>query len=197
MTKNDPRERILSAAMDTIAERGMAGLRMEDVGRRVSMSPGHLLYYYRSKRRLLLETLRWSEHRLAKQRAHELSGLAGAGGRLEHFVAIYLPTSSRHAEWLLWLQVWALVPEDPEAAEVTGALNELWADDLGAIVELGQASGEFARTDLRRFTTEFIAVLNGLSLHMLHSGPLLDRERAIQVAMQIARSLLGVGLARE
>jgi len=69
MTHDDPRERILQAAMDTIAERGMARLRMADVGERVGMSPGHILYYYRSKQRLLLETLRWSDDRLAEQRA--------------------------------------------------------------------------------------------------------------------------------
>ncbi len=35
MAHDDPRERILQAAMDAIAERGMAGLRMADVAERL------------------------------------------------------------------------------------------------------------------------------------------------------------------
>ena len=61
--------------MDAIAARGMAGLRMADVGERAGMSPGHILYYYSSKQRLLLETLRWSDDRLAERRARELPSL--------------------------------------------------------------------------------------------------------------------------
>jgi AcrR family transcriptional regulator len=186
MTHDDPRERILKAAMDTIAERGMSGLRMADVGERVGMSPGHILYYYRSKQRLLLETLRWSDDRLAEQRARELPQLATARERLEHFIAIYLPTGTAHPEWLLWLQAWALGAEDPEVAAVTGALNARWAGDLAELVRFGSGRGEFAPVAAQRFADEFLAVLDGLSLHVLHDTPALDPDRAAEVALDIA-----------
>ena len=98
------------------------------------MSPGHILYYDRSKPRLRLETLRWSDDTLAEQRARELPELTTARERLERFVTIYLPTGTAHPEWLLWLQAWALGAEDPEVAAVTGALNARWAalPDLSA-----------------------------------------------------------------
>jgi AcrR family transcriptional regulator len=198
MAHDDPRERILLAAMDAIAERGMAGLRMADVGERVGMSPGHILYYYRSKQRLLLETLRWSDDRLAEQRARELPKLATAQERLERFVAIYIPTGTAHPEWLLWLQAWALGAEDPEVAAVTGALNARWAHDLAELVRYGSARGEFACDDAQQFADELLAVLDGLSLHVLHDTPALDPERAAAVALGIARSQLqpgGVGPA--
>jgi AcrR family transcriptional regulator len=191
MAHDDPRERILQAAMDTIAERGMAGLRMADVGRRVGMSPGHILYYYRSKQRLLLEAMRWSDDRLAAQRAHELPALATARERLTRFVAIYLPTGTTHPEWLLWLQAWALGAEVAEVADVTAALNARWADDLAALVSFGSEHGEFAPVDARRFSEEFIAVLDGLSLHVLHDTPTLDPQRAAAVALSIAAGQLG------
>jgi AcrR family transcriptional regulator len=192
MTHDDPRERILKAAMDTIAERGMSGLRMADVGERVGMSPGHILYYYRSKQRLLLETLRWSDDRLAEQRAWELPTLPTARERLERFIAIYLPTGTSHPEWLLWLQAWALGAEDPEVAAVTGSLNARWADDLAALVRFGSARGEFCSIDAQLFADEFLAVLDGLSLHVLHDTPALAPERAAAVAMAIAAGQLGL-----
>ena len=190
MTHDDPRERILQAAMDTIAERGMARLRMADVGERVGMSPGHILYYYRSKQRLLLETLRWSDDRLAEQRARELPALPTARDRLERFVAIYLPTGASHPEWLLWLQAWALGAEVAEVAAVTAELNARWADDLAALVRYGSERDEFAAVDAERFSEEFLAVLDGLSLHVLHDTPALDPERAAAVALGIAAGQL-------
>ena len=147
MAHEDPRDRILQAAMDTIAERGMAGLRMADVGQRVGMSPGHILYYYRSKQRLLLETMRWSDDRLAAQRARELPALPTARERLKRFIAIYLPIGTTHPEWLLWLQAWALAAEVAEVAEVTAELNARWAGDLAALVSFGSERGEFAPVD--------------------------------------------------
>ena len=178
--------------MDTIAERGMAGLRMADVGERVGMSPGHILYYFRSKQRLLLETLRWSDDHLAEQRAIELPALATARERLSRFIAIYLPTGTAHPEWLLWLQAWALGAEDPEVADVTAELNARWADDLAALVRYGIARGEFADVDAKRFSEEFLAVLDGLSLHVLHDTPALDPGRAMALAVSIAAAQLGL-----
>ena len=191
MTRKDIRERVLAAAMDAIAERGMVSLRMEDVGRRVGMSPGHILYYYRSKQQLLLETLRWSEDGLARRRADELPALPTALERLERFVALYLPGSARQADWLLWLQVWALASEDSEVAAVANAQQERWASDLAAIVEHGRVGEEFSSDDPRGFAQEFLAVLRGLSLHILNNGPVLDRARAAVVAMELAGLRLG------
>jgi AcrR family transcriptional regulator len=191
MARDDPRERILQAAMDTIAERGMAGLRMADVGERVGMSPGHILYYYRSKQRLLLETLRWSDDRLAAQRARELPTLATARERLARFVTIYLPTGTSHPEWLLWLQAWALGAENPEVAAATAELNARWAADLSSLVLFGSERGEFAAVDAGRFSEEFLAVLDGLSLHVLHDTPTLDPQRAAAFATSIAATQLG------
>lgn len=191
MASNDARERILSAAMNAIAERGMTALRMEDVGRRAGMSPGHILYYYHSKQRLLMETLRWNEDRLAEQRAREMPALVTSRERLERFIAIYLPVGPGDAGWLLWLQVYAATAENPEVADVSDPLFGRWTTDLAAIVELGCARGEFVATDSRGFAEEFLAMLDGLSVHVLHAVPAIDRERAAAVALDFAGFRLG------
>jgi AcrR family transcriptional regulator len=194
MAHEDPRERILQAAMDAIAARGMAGLRMADVGERAGMSPGHILYYYSSKQRLLLETLRWSDDRLAERRARELPSLPTARERLERFIAIYLPTGADQAEWLLWLQIWALGAEDPEVAAVSEEFSSRWADDLAALVRYGVERGELTTVDAACFAEEFLAVLDGLSLHVLLDAPVLDPARAAAAALGIAAAQLGLAL---
>ena len=185
------RERILSAALDAIAEHGLSRLRMEDIGARAGMSPGHILYYYRSKQALLLETLRWSEQRLAEARREELRRPPDASGRLRRFVELYLPEGPDQANWLLWLQAWALGIEGGEVRSVAAQMNALWVDDLVRIVRAGVRRGEFKSVEATGFAAEYIAVLDGLSVHVLSDTPALDRDRAITVALDVAAVRLG------
>src|ERR1044072_2256380 len=78
-----PREKVLAAAMEMIAERGLEQLTMAALGRELGMSSGHLLYYFRSKDELLLQTLEWSEGRLGAERARLLTRTATARERLD------------------------------------------------------------------------------------------------------------------
>lgn len=58
---NKQRRRVYAEAMRAIAELGPERVTMRVLGARLGMSPGHILYFFGSKDRLLLETLRWSE----------------------------------------------------------------------------------------------------------------------------------------
>ncbi len=86
-----PREDVLAAVMATVAERGLDGLTMAGLGRAVGMSSGHLLYYFRTKDELLLQTLEWSENRLGAERRALLARPEGVRERLEAYIALYLP----------------------------------------------------------------------------------------------------------
>ena len=74
------RARVLEATIAAIADVGVDALRMTDISERAGMTPGHILYYFGNKDRILIETLRWSEHDLAEsRRAAPVGGLAHAG----------------------------------------------------------------------------------------------------------------------
>lgn len=85
------RERMLEEAMAAIAEDGLAALTMSALAKRLGTSGGHILYYFGSKDRLLLEVLGWSESALADERRALLAGRAGAVRKLSQFVELYLP----------------------------------------------------------------------------------------------------------
>lgn len=70
------RERMLEEAMTAIAEDGLAGLTMSALAKRLGTSGGHILYYFGSKDRLLLEVLGWSESALTEERRTLLAGRA-------------------------------------------------------------------------------------------------------------------------
>src|SRR3954454_12990414 len=90
-----PREHVLAAAMEMIAERGLEQLTMAALGREVGMSSGHLLYYFRSKDELLLRTLEWSEGRLGGGRGRLLPPAAPPRARLDGYVDLYVPDGHR------------------------------------------------------------------------------------------------------
>ncbi|MEU2545037.1 TetR/AcrR family transcriptional regulator [Streptomyces roseolus] len=153
--------------MDTVAERGLDGLTMAGLGRQVGMSSGHLLYYFRTKDELLLQTLEWSEGRLGAERGALLSRPGSARERLDGYVEVYVPDGPRDPHWTLWLEVWNRSQNaDDEARARQAAIERAWHRDLVAILAEGVSRGEFRVVDPDRFASRMRALLDGYSVHV-------------------------------
>ncbi|MEU9477202.1 TetR/AcrR family transcriptional regulator [Streptomyces sp. NPDC048191] len=191
-TPAPPREEVLVAAMDMIAERGLEKLTMAALGREVGMSSGHLLYYFRSKDELLLRTLEWSEGRLGAERGRLLTGPGTASERLRAYVDLYVPDGHRDPHWTLWLEVWNRSQNaDDEARLRQVAIEGAWHRDLVALIAEGISRGEFRRVDADRFATRLRALLDGFSIHVAIGLRGTDREQVLaHVREFIADSLL-------
>ncbi|MGW2708164.1 TetR family transcriptional regulator [Streptomyces argyrophyllae] len=162
-----PREEVLAAAMDMIAERGLEKLTMAGLGREVGMSSGHLLYYFRSKDELLLRTLEWSEGRLGAERGRLLARPGSARERLSGYVDLYVPDGHRDPHWTLWLEVWNRSQNaDEDARARQAAIEGAWHRDLVALIAEGISRGEFRPVDADRFATRLRALLDGFSIHV-------------------------------
>ncbi|KUN01566.1 transcriptional regulator [Streptomyces yokosukanensis] len=162
-----PREEVLAAAMDMIAERGLEKLTMAALGREVGMSSGHLLYYFRSKDELLLQTLEWSEGRLGAERGRLLAAGGPARERLDAYVDLYVPDGHRDPHWTLWLEVWnRSLNADDDARARQAAIEGAWHRDLVALLAEGMSRGEFRKVDADRFAARLRALLDGFSIHV-------------------------------
>ncbi|WP_030971250.1 TetR/AcrR family transcriptional regulator [Streptomyces sp. NRRL S-1824] len=162
-----PREEVLAAAMATIAERGLDGLTMAGLGREVSMSSGHLLYYFRTKDELLLQALEWSEGRLGAQRRELLARQIPVRERLDAYVDLYIPDGHRDPHWTLWLEVWNRSQNaDADARARQAAIERAWHRDLVALLAEGASHGEFRAVDAERYATRLRALLDGFSIHV-------------------------------
>ncbi|MEU2926565.1 TetR/AcrR family transcriptional regulator [Streptomyces sp. NPDC007251] len=162
-----PREEVLAAAMDMIADRGLEKLTMAALGREVGMSSGHLLYYFRSKDELLLRTLEWSEGRLGAERGRLLTGPGTARERLTAYVDLYVPDGHRDPHWTLWLEVWNRSQNaDDDARARQLAIEGAWHRDLVALIAEGVSRAEFRQVDADRFATRLRALLDGFSIHV-------------------------------
>ncbi|MDX2295566.1 MULTISPECIES: TetR/AcrR family transcriptional regulator [Streptomyces] len=153
--------------MDTVAARGLDGLTMAGLGRQVGMSSGHLLYYFRTKDELLLQTLEWSEGRLGAERGALLSRPGTCRERLDGYVDVYVPDGPRDPHWTLWLEVWNRSQNaDADARARQAAIEGAWHRDLVAILAEGVSRGEFRPVDPDRFATRMRALLDGYSVHV-------------------------------
>ncbi|MET8855584.1 TetR/AcrR family transcriptional regulator [Streptomyces sp. NPDC004579] len=162
-----PREEVLAAAMEMIAERGLEKLTMAALGREVGMSSGHLLYYFRTKDELLLRTLEWSEGRLGAERGRLLAARGTARERLDAYVDLYVPDGHRDPHWTLWLEVWNHSQNaDDDARDRQAAIEGAWHRDLVALLAEGVSRGEFRPVDADRFGARLRALLDGFSIHV-------------------------------
>ncbi|ATL30715.1 TetR/AcrR family transcriptional regulator [Streptomyces formicae] len=162
-----PREDVLAAAMEMIAERGLEKLTMAALGREVDMSSGHLLYYFRTKDELLLRTLEWSEGRLGAERGRLLARQGTARERLDAYVELYVPNAPGDPHWTLWLEVWnRSLNADEGGRDRQAAIEGAWHRDLVALLAEGISRGEFGAVDPDRFATRLRALLDGFSIHV-------------------------------
>ncbi|MFE9398888.1 TetR/AcrR family transcriptional regulator [Streptomyces flavidovirens] len=183
-----PRETVLAAAMASIAEHGLEKLTMAGLGREVGMSSGHLLYYFRSKDELLLQTLEWSEEQLGMDRRAALARQVPVRERLDAYVDLYVPSGPRDPHWALWLELWNrshAVDEEARARLLDIELS--WHRDLVALLVEGASRAELRTVvDADRFATRIRALLDGFSTHVAMGLPGSERS---QVLAQIAEFL--------
>jgi AcrR family transcriptional regulator len=171
---------VLAAALEMVAEVGLAKVTMASLAARLGTSGGHLLYYFGTRNGLLLETLRWSENLYAAQRAPVLEKVEedGSGGidAVLSFTDVYLALDERDPRWLLWLELWARAPYDAELAAAQRAMDDEWHADLvrlfaAALPELPQREAVSER--LR-------AMWDGFSIGIVTGGGTTLRKRALE-----------------
>jgi AcrR family transcriptional regulator len=187
----DQRRRVLLAAVDAFAERG-ADVRLKDISDRVGMSPGHILYYFGRKDRVLLETLRWSESELAEQRSAELARFRSPWRAIERFVELYLPVSASDPRWNLWAQVSVRPVTDAEGQAQVAELEQGWINDLAGWAERGAASGAFAEVDAGAFALRWVLLMNGVAEQVRLQVPGHDERWARRYTLGGMASELGV-----
>jgi AcrR family transcriptional regulator len=134
-----PREQVLTAALEMIGEHGLGKLTVASLAARLGTSGGHLLYYFKTRDGLLLETLRWSEAAFAEQRAPIVERAAGRTqrpdvGAVVDFADVYLAIDEGDPRWQLWLELWARAPYQPELAEAQREIDASWHVDLVALL---------------------------------------------------------------
>ncbi len=189
------REQLLSSALEVIVARGYADTRIADVAEHAGTSPALVIYYFKTRDQLLTEALRYSEDTWYTAGTQRLATIPTAAGRLQELIAMTcLPDRdpNQRAEWLLWLDLWALSPRNPGVAAVRHKFDERWRQTIESTVLAGQDSGEFtASVDAPEFAVTLSALLDGMAVQIALEDPDVTPSRAYDLAMRYAAGQLG------
>ncbi len=191
----DPRRtQILRAALEVIAERGYGETRIADVAERVGVSPALVMYYFKTKDRLLAEAIRHAEDLWYADGTRVMEAIPTASGRLEALVRITCLSDEEVGpsdSWALWIDLWCQALRRPAVAAVREEFDAHWRETIRAVVHDGQAAGEFEPMDADEVAVALSALLDGLSIQIALHDPAVTEERAFATAMRFASRLLG------
>jgi len=181
------RERILQAACELIAERGIGGARIAQIARTAGVSTALVHYHFETREALLAEALEHSFERAGDTRTAD-TGEPAVVQRLRDMVEQCLPLpGDQEQDWVLWVELWLRAVRHPElrptAARLYARMHEWFADAI--------ESGGFA-CDADRVADRTVALLDGLGLRALLGDPEMPLERARAEVWHVLEGDLGL-----
>ena len=188
------RERILHAACELIAERGIGGARIAQIAKAAGVSTALVHYHFQTRETLLAETLDYAFDLAAAVRLRaaddEATGDGSAARRLADVIEQSLPeTEPGQREWQLWAELWLGAARDPSLRPIAAQMYARYRTWIAAAVAEGVAAGEFARVDPGAAADLAMALIDGLGLRVLLRDP--------SMPLELARERIGEILARE
>jgi AcrR family transcriptional regulator len=194
------RRQILKAAVQVIAEKGLCDTGIKDVADQAGTSPALVIYYFGKKDILLAEALSFADEQFYARTADAVAEMTSARDRLVELVRCSCSVGEAEDdfdEWVLWLDLWARAPRDPDVARDRQALDRRWRTTITEIVREGQAAGEFARVDAETFALRLAALIDGLAILVVLQDPEVDRERMFDLCLDTCSRELGFSWTRE
>ena len=188
------RRQILKAAVQVIAEKGLCDTGIKDVADQAGTSPALVIYYFGKKDVLLAEALSFADERFYAQTAGAVAAMASARDRLVELVRCSCSVGEAEDdfdEWVLWLDLWARAPRDPDVARDRAAMDRRWRTTIGEIVRQGQATGEFSPLDADAFALRLGALIDGLAIQVVLHDSEVSRERMFDLCMDSCARELG------
>jgi AcrR family transcriptional regulator len=182
------REKVLAAALAVVQERPLAEVQLQHIAARAGISAGHILYHFGSKDRILVETLRWSEESMARDRVRHLSELSDPAAALGGWIVLFLPRGQEDPTWKLWLEFWLRSTMDEELRQIPRGVSERWISDLERILDDGLERGTFSDVDKDAFMTWAHSLLVGLSIGVLAGWLTLEHAQRVAV-VSIAKEI--------
>ncbi len=191
--ERERRERVLEAALDVIATRGLSATRMADIATRARMSAGHVLYYFGTKDHVLVEALRHVEDRMHDEAEIELASIPPGLDRLRRLLELNLPDGLADPGWTLWLEAWTLAPHDEAIRALVAELEGRWVRLLTDVVRSGVEAGAFTCEDVDAAVAHLYAAMNGLAVQVVTGVGGIDPSGALDACSALAALELGLG----
>lgn len=161
------RRQLLKIAFDHIAERGLEGLRFQEVASAAGINNASLLYYFSSKEALIQGVVSNLVDQMRGQPVQPAEQPSGAVEALRREFDGVRKLLVRSPKFFIVLTEFALrAKRDPVIARVTRSRDDFWRTNLTSILERGIKEGAF-RSSIRVDTavTALMAQIKGIAYH--------------------------------
>ncbi len=170
------RAKIIAAAWELYADRGIDKVRTEDVARASGLTASAVNYHFRAKNQLLQAALRHSLDVIGRTR--ELNEPSDPVSVLRRFARMHAGVDVRiRRVWSIWMQSWALASTDEDArANLAGVYGE-WLEMMTGVVFAGQRDGTIRTGDTALIVKSLSIFIDGLGVaRSTEQMPLTDDE---------------------
>ena len=178
------RDRILTAAIEEIADVGWSGSRTRSIGERAGVNSALVHYHFSSMEDLLLEAVAATFASLAEVAEESLTAdtiASGMDGMLDMLAAV----DPSEPFWRVLMEALLQAPREPRLAEWTIGLLEDYREAMHQRLDVAVEAGELpAETDTEGLALGLMALLDGLGLYS-YVNPAYDIRRAGQAVVHL------------
>lgn len=157
------RHKIIAAAWELYADRGVDDVRTEDVAQASGLSTSAVNYHFRSKAQLLQATLRYT--------LDVLSGIRGLTDpddplkTLREFARVHAGVNDKiRRVWSIWVQSWARAAVDEHARATLTEVYSEWFEMFASVVLAGQKAGTIRAGDTIVMAKGLSVFIDGLGV---------------------------------
>lgn len=155
--------RIVAAAWELYADRGIDNVRTEDVAHACGLSASAINYHFRTKAQLLQATLRYTLDILSATRG--LIDPADPLSTLRRFAQVHAGVDDKiRRVWSIWVQSWSRASVDDEARTNLTDVYAEWFDLFASVVLAGQRTGTIRAGDTILMAKGLSVFIDGLGV---------------------------------
>lgn len=189
--RRDTRTRIIEAAWQLIAQRGLQAVRIADVADKCGLSTASVHYHFRTRQDLLEEALRESLQQSHDRLSAEMKSIDDPYKRLLRLLELQLPNSAPLVlEWSIWLQVCAQASLDSRIRAMHSAAYEAWLTTIVEAIEYGRERGVFEKKSNGRIALRLTALVDGLGIQFATGLADQPIERMREILLDFVRAEL-------
>ncbi|MFD6155970.1 TetR/AcrR family transcriptional regulator [Nocardia sp. NPDC060256] len=175
------RDSILESAARVVAQRGIRGLRVEELAEAAGVSTSLIYYHFKDRAGLLAQTLDFISTRAERYTESDVDAAADPRGHLEQLLLLELQDTPLVIENSTgWGESRATAVFQPELREQLRAATVRWIDCLSALIrsaqDLGTVPADLAPADAAERLT---ALVEGVSMRWLSGTLELARAREL------------------
>ena len=189
------RDRILDAALKSLADQPAEAIRIADVAEKAGVSPASVHYHFGDLSGLILAAVDRASNEMFDERARAISLLDDPAAKLDRLIEMGVPDEATPALVIMYTAIHAIRAD--EAAVRAARVHVYKQDDLyAAVIKEGLSRGDFEPQGSPHFIASSLVALEDAYDLYLVVGVAVDGAEGRSQLRQYAANTLGTGRRR-